>query len=791
VINTRSKHPFSTNVIRLSLLFSFILTFFFAVAPGHLSAQNIGDWRSYNSFRTVVELDAVSEQEVWVATSGGIFNLVNGEVEEQLTTVDGMLRLGASAMTYDAAQNGLWIGYLDGNIQFYSLNNGSFSNYNDIARNQQYGNKQINESLLDGETLYLATAFGVVVWDTEDRFVLDSYIRFSDELQGVSVNHITINESQIAIAFQNQIAIGDRNTDLILQENWTVYNIDNSPIQENTTVTDLEFFNEKLFVATRLGDVHTFENGTWKSTSATEFGDNEVDVFWQSGQKIYGTDGSFLFTFDATLNELTSQNLSIGDANSGASFGSQIWVGSELSGVVDVNAQENLTPQGPFLNFFEGLEMDGDILVTATSPNPNKVSSTIRETGFNIFEDDSWTSYNLSITPALAERQARGFYKTAVGDDYYAFGSWGNGLSILDKETGEVTLYQQQNSPLEGIESAPFFVVIPGLAVDSENRLWGTSFWNTSEAFFSYDHETEEITTYSKSGFVQAGDYGFGFHIGPYDQKWIPLASIEQTGRGLLVLNQGDLEDPADDTFVTLTNDLNQGFLPDLKINAMVNDKRGEVWVGTERGLVRYIFPERITSGNSNDMRAEFIRSVNNDSILFRDAHVRTLAVDAANQKWMGTADNGVWLLSENGSRVIHHFTADNSPLTTDIINSIAVNERTGIVYIATADGLLSFAGVTIQAERKMKSLELYPNPFNYKTHGDETITIEGLSANTTVRVVTADGFVVNEFITRGGRVQWRVRNSSGQKLNSGVYFLIAYDDENEEKGIGKLAVVR
>lgn len=787
MIRAQLRINFQTSNLRWLLFFSLVLF----LIPSQVFGQTIGDWRAYTSLRTVTDMDAVSENEVWVATSGGLFNLIDGETDEQLTPVDGMVRLESTALAYDEDQNGLWVGYLDGSIQFYSLNNGSFSDYNDIARNEQYGNKQINDFLIEGEILYMATAFGVVLWDTEDRFVVDSYIRFSNDLQGVAVNHLTISDSLIAVAFQNQVAIADKSDDLILQESWTVYNSQNSPIASSATVTDTEFYEGKLYVGTSSGEVFTLENGTWSSPPFTAFTDNAVTTFWQADNVLYGTDGTTLYALSGSTNQLEETALGISDATAGATSGNQTWVGSDLNGVIDAVTGENLTPQGPFLNFFDGLNMDGDVLITATSPNPNKVSSSIRETGFNVFENGTWTSYNLAITPVLADRQARAFYRSAVADDFYAFASWGNGLSILDKESREITLYQQHNSALEGIENAPFFVVIPGIDVDSDNTLWGTAFWNTNEGLFSYDHEAEEITTYSIRNYVSAGDYGFGFHIDPYDQKWIPLASIEQVGQGLLVLNQGDIDDPSDDTFVTLTNDLNQGFLPDLKVNALVNDKRGEVWVGTERGLVRYIFPERITSGNSNDMRAEFIRSVNNDSILFRDANVRALAVDAANQKWMGTADNGVWLLSENGSRVLRHFTTENSPLTTNTITSIAVNEQNGIVYIATADGLLSYAGVTTRAERKMKSLDLYPNPFNYKTHGDETITIEGLSSNTTVRVVTADGFVVNEFTTRGGRVQWRVRNSSGDRLNSGVYFVIAYDENNEEKGIGKLAVIR
>ena len=52
--------------------------------------------------------------------------------------------------------------------------------------------------------------------------------------------------------------------------------------------------------------------------------------------------------------------------------------------------------------------------------------------------------------------------------------------------------------------------------------------------------------------------------------------------------------------------------------------------------------------------------------------------------------NNGIYLLSPDGLETIHHFTAENSPLLSNNIQSIAINPNTGEVFIGTNNGLFS-----------------------------------------------------------------------------------------------------
>jgi ligand-binding sensor domain-containing protein len=72
---------------------------------------------------------------------------------------------------------------------------------------------------------------------------------------------------------------------------------------------------------------------------------------------------------------------------------------------------------------------------------------------------------------------------------------------------------------------------------------------------------------------------------------------------------------------------------------------------------------------------------------LLFEQFITDIAVDGANNKWIGTADSGLFLVSPNGQETKYHFTINNSPLPSNVINDVAINNLTGEVFIATSKG--------------------------------------------------------------------------------------------------------
>src|SRR5690606_22994520 len=189
-----------------------------------------------------------------------------------------------------------------------------------------------------------------------------------------------------------------------------------------------------------------------------------------------------------------------------------------------------------------------------------------------------------------------------------------------------------------------------------------------------------------------------------------------QNGRGLLALNQGNLDSASDDTGVVLNQSSNN--LPNNKVQTLILDKRGEVWVGTAEGIARFLFPDRVIIGNAADRQAERLRIRNEltgDITFFLNrTSINSIAVNTANEKWIGTQGDGVYHIREEGGLVsiLQHFTSSNSPLPSNNITSVAVDDITGNVFIATDVGLLSYMDVVTAGVREMDKLKVYPNPY-------------------------------------------------------------------------------
>jgi hypothetical protein len=165
------------------------------------------------------------------------------------------------------------------------------------------------------------------------------------------------------------------------------------------------------------------------------------------------------------------------------------------------------------------------------------------------------------------------------------------------------------------------------------------------------------------------------------------------------------------------------------------------------------------------------------------------MAVDPSNQKWIGTEDDGLWLVSSTGGAVLKHFTVDNSPLPSNKIVSIAIDEQTGEVYIATDIGLVGYVAESVQGVRTMTSLTVYPNPYRYSENEGQQIYIEGLKDDSTVHILSVDGRLIRRFDTRGGRVSWDGRDANGDRLPTGIYTVVG-THESGQKGTGKILMV-
>jgi len=228
------------------------------------------------------------------------------------------------------------------------------------------------------------------------------------------------------------------------------------------------------------------------------------------------------------------------------------------------------------------------------------------------------------------------------------------------------------------------------------------------------------------------------------------------------------------------------GNLGSNSVYSAVEDRDGNVWVGTATGIRVFSNPDNVFT--EPDGQPIKIIQGKNVELLLENETITCMDVDAANQKWVGTLTGGVYCFSPDGQKTIFHFTTNNSPLYSDEIREVKIDQQTGDVYIATPFGLQSFRNIYIDPYENYDELHAFPNPVKRNYSGSVFIT--GLMENSQVKITDVAGNIVWEGKVPGGRIEWALTNSKSERVPPGVYIVYASLTTGEVKKLGKILVL-
>ncbi len=223
---------------------------------------------------------------------------------------------------------------------------------------------------------------------------------------------------------------------------------------------------------------------------------------------------------------------------------------------------------------------------------------------------------------------------------------------------------------MKGIQKDPTFLVITDFDKDSKGNLWILNYGASDKKILSM--VTPDSTWYYFTVPAFFGQYiqqNMGMVIDQYDTKW--FYSQDGNKPGLFYFNEnGTYSDTKDDIsgYINNTNGLN-----DNVVNSILVDKRGDIWVGTGLGV-------NIISNNGSVLSSKPALSITSVFTL-RQQTINCMAVDPINQKWIGT-NQGLLLVNSDGTSLIASYDSKNSPLPSDIIRSITIDENSGTVYV-------------------------------------------------------------------------------------------------------------
>ena len=168
---------------------------------------------------------------------------------------------------------------------------------------------------------------------------------------------------------------------------------------------------------------------------------------------------------------------------------------------------------------------------------------------------------------------------------------------------------------------------------------------------------------------------------------------------------------------------------------------------------------------------------------------ITSVAVDGANRKWLGTSGSGAYLLSSDGTIQIKHYSEQNSPLLSNSIVKLTVDNKTGDIWFGTIKGVQSVRGDSKEGEEKFTKVYAFPNPVREDFNGNVTIT--GLMRDTEIRITDISGNLVYETKSDGGMATWDLNTYNGKRVSTGVYLVFCSSSDGTQSFVTKMLVIK
>lgn len=737
------------NIISLSVALIISVTSF---------PQQQSNWQNYADMKSAKDIAATSVG-VWSAAQGGAY--FYNTTDNSFTTYSKSSGLNGTELTAIGIDtyNKVWFGSANGLIDVFDPQTNSFRSILDIA-NSDKTTKKINDITISGDTVYVATDFGISLIDSKSYLFYDTYFKFGSFTSNIKVNNILFSDLIYASTESGVVIQKVGATNLSAPEAWNVYDQSSGLPTGGTNV--IGFYNSTLIAGTNSG-LYTFDGFAWQPYLSLT-GSKILDLL-VIGNSLNILTPTNVFAFDgATLSELWSTD------SQPVKLGYQGNVGLIVATKFGIYVNNNfIYPNGPAANQFPNMTVDKEGNLWSAS------GKDVTGVGVYKYNKSEWKIFNVENYPDLFTNAYYSIY--SASDNSIYTGSWGQGFARINND--EITRFYAANTNMIGIPNNLEFIVITGFAEDSKGNIWAINlnaadskslYAFTQNSMYSFRNPLEQ-----HSGFSEVEN----LVIDQYGTKWYTLGN--EGSIGLFYFNEkGTFNDATDDVYGYITT--SKG-LTSNAIFSLAIDRRGDLWVGTSLGVNIITNLNTVLSSSNPQLRISSSFSV-------RQQTINSIAVDPLNQKWLGT-NQGLFLLSTDGTQLLAALDTKNSPLLSDQIESLAIDEQTGRVYAGTASGLTSFDTPSILPVESFNGLTIYPNPLVI-TDGSKLATIDGLIRNTDIKIVTVSGKLVREFSSPGGRTAfWDGRDNDGNLVSSGVYIIIAFDQEGNNVETGKIAVLR
>lgn len=642
----------------------------------------------------------------------------------------------------------------------------------------------VQEIELAGNLVFVQASNNLYVYNQNDQSI-QTFSKI-DYLSDCDIEHIAYCQA----AHRLLILYSNSNIDLMNTSNYEVTNLAdyyNASTTGDKTIYDIYVNGKYAYMSNGFGIVKVnVADGEISDTYNLGFKVNWCEIKDNCIYAYSQTDGQYRAPLSVNL--LDKNNWS----KVGGYAAKQQADKSELKQMVST-----LNPGGPKYNYFGFMKFANNQLYTCDGGFAVGISrkgciQMLKNEEWNIYPDDN-ISFKTNVT--YENLECLDYDPT---DTSHIFVGGRNGLYEYKNGNFE-NYYNYENSPIERYNNrSKEYELITGVKFDKEGNLWMLNSQAPTQSLIEFTKDKQWIS-HQLPDLMKLDDAGFT------NKSLGLLGNMLIDSRGLLwfVNNHWIVpslycyqfsEDNSEERLNAFTSFVNEDGT-EVSVGAVrcaAEDKDGNIWIGTSAGPL-LLDPNQITASAPTFTQVKVPRNdgTNYADYLLSGIDVSCIAVDGANRKWFGTKKNGIYLISEDNLSEIHHFTTLNSPLLSNGIESIAINEKTGEVFIGTDKGLCSYMSDSSTPNESMTSDNVwaYPNPVKPDYTG--LITIVGLSQNADVKILTSNGRIVNEGKSNGGTYTWNGCDANGKKVASGIYMVATATNDVEKGTVCKIAIIK
>lgn len=762
------------------------------------SQLQVGDWKLYSVYSGLHVQNIIDTGNiVYYLTDGWLYSY-DKENDETIyyNKRNDLSDTNILNIYYNYDKNYLFIIYENANLDIL-YDNGRVVNIPDLKNKVLTTSKTINAIDFQGDYVYVATDFGFLVIDDEKYNIKESY-NYGKKF----VSIVATNENIYATFDQKIYVSGTKESHFNIssfKETNCKFEAKMKKIGSDRIVTtDGWFYNLRIMggYQTTL-EIVSIEKTSVKNVSKSKNGyiasfTDSYALMNEKGEiseKIY-------FPSDFEGNLISSME------NDGS-----VW-GIDKNGIKQFKIEgnsitylhENFRPNVPTVAVPGYLLYDNNRLYAMTKGQDWFLSTgTYRDFGLCSFSSGEWKDLSpkgeINFVNPNSKNTIYDTYSLTIDPDdadKIWFGSWWEGVYCV-KNNELIHKFDNTNSPME----LNWWCDISSIGFDNDKNLWCVEASPDKVLLLPRDKINRGNVTASDWIVFNIENVSMTYSNVLYITKnnTVLIADNSSNGKLTALNTNGTLENKADDKKVTIASFSDQDgktfnisyFL------AFKEDLNGKLWVGTNNGIGTIDNPESIFS---NDFTINRIKVPRNDGTnladyLLENLSVTCIAVDGANRKWLGTSTSGVYLVNEDGTEILEHFTEENSYLLDNQIVSLECNKDNNAVYIGTSKGLVEYSSDATIAEDNYDNVYAYPNPIRPDYTG--YITVKGLMDNSLVKIADAAGNVVFSKLSTGGMVVWDGCNSDGSRVDTGVYYVFASqsEDGNSNGCVTKILIVR